>query len=216
MSAIHCFSSVFGSKFRITTLSARRIRPPRRAAILSCLALVPPVLEPQALGSSLEQAVSGSASVQTSPPGIVTGWAQEMVASASSHRVYRKSSGANSWDAGTAPPASAQSFGDTNSIVDSILSLPDTPRAEWYVSTQGSDSNPGTAAQPFRTIGRACLLAAPGVTIHVLPGVYTDYSSGWGLRLSASGSAANPIVLSQRRGGHRWTERHESQRGDLS
>ncbi len=195
MSAIHYFSSVFGSKFRITTLSARRIQPSRSAAILSCLALVPPVLEPQALGSSLEHEVSGSASVETSPTGIVTVRAPEMVAGASSHTVYRKSSGANSWDAGTAPPASAQSIVDMNSIVGSNLSLPDTPRTEWYVSTQGSDSNPGTAAQPFRTIGRACRLAGPGVTIHVLPGVYTDYSNGWGLRLSASGSAANPIVL---------------------
>jgi len=33
------------------------------------------------------------------------------------------------------------------------------------------DSNPGTTAQPFRTITRAYGLAAPGVTIHVLPGV---------------------------------------------
>jgi len=70
-----------------------------------------------------------------------------------------------------------------------------TQGADFYVSTQGSDSNPGTTAQPFRTITRAYSLAAPGVMIHVLPGVYTDYTKGWGLHLGASGTAASPIVL---------------------
>ncbi|PWU14791.1 MAG: hypothetical protein C5B50_16515 [Verrucomicrobia bacterium] len=64
-----------------------------------------------------------------------------------------------------------------------------------YVSTTGSDSNPGTAAQPFRTITHAYSLAAPGATILVAPGVYTDYTSGWGIHLGASGTASSPIVL---------------------
>ena len=67
--------------------------------------------------------------------------------------------------------------------------------ADYYVSTQGNDSNSGTASQPFRTITRAYKLAGPGVTINVLPGVYTDYSSGWGLHLGASGTSSSPIVL---------------------
>src|SRR5258708_39690006 len=74
--------------------------------------------------------------------------------------------------------------------------------ATFYVSTQGSDSNPGTSAQPFRTITRAYSLAGPGVTIIVMPGVYTDYSSGWGVHLGKSGTASSPIMLrSQVRGG---------------
>ena len=74
--------------------------------------------------------------------------------------------------------------------------------ADLYVSTQGSDSNPGTSTQPFRTITRAYSAAAAGTTIIVLPGVYTDYQSGWGLHLTKAGTAANPIVLrSQVRGG---------------
>jgi hypothetical protein len=67
--------------------------------------------------------------------------------------------------------------------------------ADYYVSTQGNDSNSGSASAPFRTITRAYQLAGPGVTINVLPGVYTDYSSGWGLHLGKSGSASSPIVL---------------------
>ncbi len=78
---------------------------------------------------------------------------------------------------------------------------PSAQATEYYVSTQGSDSNPGTAAQPFQTVTHAYSLAGPGTTIIVLPGVYTDYTSGWGLHLGASGTAANPIVLvSQVRG----------------
>jgi len=71
-----------------------------------------------------------------------------------------------------------------------------------YVSTQGNDANPGTDAQPFRTITRAYNLAVAGTTIIVLPGVYTDYQTGWGFRMGRWGSAGNPIILkSSVRGG---------------
>ena len=77
-----------------------------------------------------------------------------------------------------------------------------TQGADLYVSTQGDNLNLGTLAQPLRTITRAYSLAVPGVTIIVMPGVYTDYSSGWGLHLGASGTVSSPIVLrSQVRGG---------------
>src|SRR2546421_5682361 len=67
--------------------------------------------------------------------------------------------------------------------------------AELYVSTQGSDSNPGTSAQPFRTITRAYSAASAGTTILVAPGVYTDYPSAWGIHLGTGGTASSPIVL---------------------
>ena len=72
----------------------------------------------------------------------------------------------------------------------------------FYVSTNGSDSNPGTAAQPFRTITYAYRHASPGTTVLVAPGTYTDYTRRWGLHLYANGTASNPIVLeSEVRGG---------------
>jgi len=84
-------------------------------------------------------------------------------------------------------------------LASSLLSA---QAGDYYVSTQGSDSKPGTSAQPFRTITRAYGLATPGSTIIVLPGVYTDYTSNWGLHLGQSGTAASPITLkSQVRGG---------------
>jgi len=82
------------------------------------------------------------------------------------------------------------------------LGLGRVSATEYQVSTQGNDANPGTAAQPVRTIIRAYSLAVPGDTITVLPGVYTDYTSNWGLHLDKSGTATSPITLrSQIRGG---------------
>jgi hypothetical protein len=76
-----------------------------------------------------------------------------------------------------------------------IASLAAARAATLYVATTGSDSNPGTAAQPFRTITYAYSQAGAGTTILVAPGTYTDCQSGWGLHLGKSGTAASPIVL---------------------
>ena len=46
------------------------------------------------------------------------------------------------------------------------------PSISLYVAPTGSDDNPGTAAQPFRTIQRAARVAQPGTTVHVAPGRY--------------------------------------------
>ena len=82
------------------------------------------------------------------------------------------------------------------------LSFAGAQAATLYVATTGSDSNPGTSAQPFRTITYAYSQASAGTTINVAPGTYTDYTSGWGLHLNKSGTASSPIVLkSTTRGG---------------
>src|SRR5258706_5964562 len=82
------------------------------------------------------------------------------------------------------------------------LSLVGARAATYYVATTGSDATAGTAASPFRTITYAYSHASAGTTILVASGTYTDYQSGWGLHLSASGTASSPIILrSQVRGG---------------
>jgi hypothetical protein len=43
-----------------------------------------------------------------------------------------------------------------------------------YVAATGSDLNPGSPAEPFRTIQRAASLATPGTTVHVAPGSYPE------------------------------------------
>jgi hypothetical protein len=57
-----------------------------------------------------------------------------------------------------------------------------------YVATTGSDSNPGTAAKPFKTINRAAALAKPGTTVHVAPGTYNG-----NVTTSVSGTASARI-----------------------
>ncbi len=47
------------------------------------------------------------------------------------------------------------------------------PEADFCVSPTGSDSNPGTRAAPFLTLGKAYRAASPGDTVEVLGGSYT-------------------------------------------
>ena len=76
-----------------------------------------------------------------------------------------------------------------------LLVIGQTQGVDLFVSPQGLDVNLGTVTQPLRTINRAYGLAVPGTTIIIKPGVYNDYTSGWGLRLGRSGTAAAPIIL---------------------
>ncbi|MDB5795826.1 MAG: hypothetical protein JWR25_2205 [Noviherbaspirillum sp.] len=41
-----------------------------------------------------------------------------------------------------------------------------------YVAVTGSDTNPGTQTQPFKTILKASQAATPGTVVHVAPGIY--------------------------------------------
>jgi hypothetical protein len=59
-----------------------------------------------------------------------------------------------------------------------------------HVSTRGADSNPGTQAQPFRTVQRAVDAARPGSKVLVHAGTYTGK-----VKIKQSGTAASPITL---------------------
>jgi hypothetical protein len=60
----------------------------------------------------------------------------------------------------------AASYAVTAAAATSIYNL--------YVAPTGSDSNPGTAAKPFKTIQRAANMAKPSTTVHVAPGTYRE------------------------------------------
>ncbi len=62
------------------------------------------------------------------------------------------------------------------------------PRSELFVSTAGSDSNPGTQTAPFRTILIASRAAQAGTTVHVAPGTYDG-----GFTTTTSGTLPSPI-----------------------
>jgi parallel beta-helix repeat protein len=53
----------------------------------------------------------------------------------------------------------------------------------YYVSTTGSDSNPGTATAPFKTFAKAAAILSAGSTLYILAGTYNEP-----LRISNSGT----------------------------
>ena len=72
--------------------------------------------------------------------------------------------------------------------------------ANYYVATNGSDSNPGTSlAQPFATLAKAVSVANPGNLIYVRGGTYAQTAK---IRLTRSGSAAQPIRVRAYPGEH--------------
>ncbi len=77
------------------------------------------------------------------------------------------------------------------------LVVPEVVRTNLYVAPGGSDANPGTEAEPFRTISRAAQVVTPGTTVYVAPGQYTG-----GFRTEVSGSPEARIIFqsSERRG----------------
>ncbi len=70
------------------------------------------------------------------------------------------------------------------------LVVPEVVRTNLYVAPNGSDANPGTEAEPFRTISRAAQVVTPGTTVYVAPGQYTG-----GFRTEVSGSAEARIIF---------------------
>ena len=70
------------------------------------------------------------------------------------------------------------------------LVVPELVRTHLHVAPNGSDSNPGTRAEPFRTLARAAQVVTPGTTVHVAPGIYSG-----GVRTTASGTLEARIIF---------------------
>ncbi len=66
----------------------------------------------------------------------------------------------------------------------SVLIVAPAGATDLYVAPDGQDTNPGTIALPFKTIGKAAEVATPGTTVRVAPGVYPEI-----VETSASGTA---------------------------
>lgn len=77
------------------------------------------------------------------------------------------------------------------------LVVPEVVRTNLYVAPGGSDANPGTQAEPFRTIKRAAQVVTPGTTVYVAPGQYTG-----GFRTTVSGTSEARIIFQAM---ERWT-----------
>lgn len=59
----------------------------------------------------------------------------------------------------------------------------------YYVATNGSDTNPGTLQQPWRTVQKAANAATPGSVVYVRGGVYQER-----VTVNVSGSAAQGYI----------------------
>src|SRR4029077_21240585 len=65
-------------------------------------------------------------------------------------------------------------------------------QANYYVETNGSDSNPGTSLAPFRTLYKVVSVANPGDLIYVRGGIYRTNRT---VSITRSGNAAAPIRM---------------------
>ncbi|NJM16947.1 MAG: hypothetical protein HC896_17615 [Bacteroidales bacterium] len=59
-------------------------------------------------------------------------------------------------------------------VVSIVLGLTTSMAASKHVSPKGSDSNPGTLAEPWQTISLAGLAAVAGDTVYIHGGTYND------------------------------------------
>jgi len=73
---------------------------------------------------------------------------------------------------------------------DEKLVIPELVRTHLYVAPNGSDGNPGTLAEPLRTLARVSQLVAAGTTVHVAPGIYSG-----GVRTAVNGTLDARIVF---------------------
>jgi hypothetical protein len=100
--------------------------------------------------------------------------------------------GVSSNDAGAYSVIVSNAVGSTNSSV-AILSIAEPPtNGTYFVSTTGSDLNPGTSELPFASVAKAVSLAEPGDVIYVRGGTYFPSQT---ILVNRSGTSNDPIQL---------------------
>jgi len=75
-------------------------------------------------------------------------------------------------------------------VLQIILTAFNIAYADYYVATNGSDTNPGTLAQPWRTVQKAADTAGPGTTVYVREGVYNEQ-----VTINVSGTEAGGHII---------------------
>ena len=76
-----------------------------------------------------------------------------------------------------------------------LLALPAATAATYYVATTGSDTNPGTMTQPFKTIQQGIAAAANGDTIQVAAGTYSERIIWNAKSLALQGAGAGQSII---------------------
>jgi len=84
----------------------------------------------------------------------------------------------------------ARSVADPVPLGRATVTVSEPTGPQFYVATNGSDANPGSAAQPWRTIQKAMTAATAGSTVNIRAGTYPER-----LTLLVSGMPGNPITF---------------------
>jgi hypothetical protein len=81
-------------------------------------------------------------------------------------------------------------------VLGILIFAPTLSGATWYVAPSGSDTNPGTQQQPFRTVAAGVAAAGPGDTILLGDGVYgAEGHTGFPVTITTSGTPSAWITL---------------------
>ena len=86
----------------------------------------------------------------------------------------------------------AVSQADTTKSAKAQVTIAAVTGTVFYISTTGSDSNPGTITAPWRTIQHAANSVQPGSTVYVRAGVYNE-----SVNIAVSGSASGGVITFQ-------------------
>jgi len=81
----------------------------------------------------------------------------------------------------------------TITITSTPVTPTQAPKHEYFVSPSGNDSNPGTFADPWKTIQKAVENLEAGDWVYIREGTYEGIQGGWVFQ--NSGTASQPIVL---------------------
>ncbi len=84
----------------------------------------------------------------------------------------------------------ARSASDAAQSASATVTVTPPPGPQFYVATNGNDANPGTEAQPWRTIQKAMSAATPGSTVNIRAGTYPER-----LTVNVSGTAGNFVTF---------------------
>jgi hypothetical protein len=80
-------------------------------------------------------------------------------------------------------------------VLCAVLAAAPARAEDFYVATDGADDNPGTMAEPFATVERGEMAAAPGDTVYIRGGVYafSGTQDTVGVAFTKDGSSGQPI-----------------------
>ncbi|MEK7286315.1 MAG: NosD domain-containing protein [Nitrospirota bacterium] len=99
---------------------------------------------------------------------------------------------------GTSTGSGGGTGGSVTPPVTSVVNIPpsagdnfDPPLRTFYVATNGNDSNPGTEAQPWKTLQHAVIQVIAGDLVLVQNGTYSGFNTNGG----KNGTAQAPIIF---------------------